>query len=195
MLVDYAGHTVPIIDSIPDRSWGGCFVTVLGACNYTYAEATLDQCLPNWIGSHVRALEFFVGVPAGASNRSLRRGSIRNLCPRSRQIQPIEHDNIRGMPLLPLNSAMDINILCLGYLLKKNCGGLSCTHGQVFEEQLSSPDCKDLSFEDRLGLMVDRGATDRGNRRLQTRLRNVKLRLQACMEDIDIGIPGVWINH
>jgi len=64
-------------------------------------------------------------------------------------------------------------------------------HGmaKAFEEQLSSPDCKDLSFEDRLGLMVDREATDRGNRRLQTRLRNAKLRLQACMEDIDYRHP------
>lgn len=64
-------------------------------------------------------------------------------------------------------------------------------HGMVkaLEEQLSSSDCKDLSFEDRLGLMVDREATDRGNRRLQTRLRNAKLRLQACMEDIDYRHP------
>lgn len=63
-------------------------------------------------------------------------------------------------------------------------------HGmaKAFEE-LSSQDCKDLSFEDRLGLMVDREATDRGNRRLQTRLRNAKLRLQACMEDIDYRHP------
>lgn len=59
---------------------------------------------------------------------------------------------------------------------------------KAFEEQMSS-DCGDLSFEDRLGLMVDREATDRGNRRLQTRLRNAKLRLQACMEDIDYRHP------
>lgn len=40
------------------------FVAVLGASNYTYAEATWDQKLPNWIGSHVRAFQFFGGVPA-----------------------------------------------------------------------------------------------------------------------------------
>ena len=35
------------------------FVAVLGASNYTYAEATWNQDLASWIRSHVRALEFF----------------------------------------------------------------------------------------------------------------------------------------
>jgi len=35
------------------------FVAVLGASNYTYAEATWKRDLAAWIGSHVRALEFF----------------------------------------------------------------------------------------------------------------------------------------
>jgi len=39
------------------------FVTVWGASNYTYAEATLSQTLPNWIGSHVRAFRYFSCVP------------------------------------------------------------------------------------------------------------------------------------
>src|SRR3989304_7887812 len=53
------------------------------------------------------------------------------------------------------------------------------------EEQTSSADYGDLGFEERLGLLVDREITERGNRRLQTRLRKAKLRQQACMEDID----------
>ena len=36
----------------------------LGASNYTYAEATATQSLPDWIGAHVRALTFMGGVPA-----------------------------------------------------------------------------------------------------------------------------------
>jgi transposase len=36
---------------------------VLGASNYTYAEASWTQSLPDWIGSHVRALEFLGGAP------------------------------------------------------------------------------------------------------------------------------------
>lgn len=39
------------------------FVAVWGASNYTYAEATLSQTLPDWIGSHVRAFESFGAVP------------------------------------------------------------------------------------------------------------------------------------
>ncbi|UIF88086.1 transposase (plasmid) [Cupriavidus necator] len=37
------------------------FVAVLGASNYTYIEATWSQQLPDWIASHVRALNFFGG--------------------------------------------------------------------------------------------------------------------------------------
>jgi transposase len=39
------------------------FVAVWGASNYTYAEATLTQRLPDWIGSHVHAFEYFGCVP------------------------------------------------------------------------------------------------------------------------------------
>jgi len=39
------------------------FVAVWGASNYTYAEATLSQRLPDWIGSHVRAFDFFGCIP------------------------------------------------------------------------------------------------------------------------------------
>lgn len=37
------------------------FVAVLGASKYTYIEATWSPQLPDWIGSHVRALAFFGG--------------------------------------------------------------------------------------------------------------------------------------
>jgi len=39
------------------------FVAVWGASNYTYAEATLSQTLPNWIGSHVHAFQYFACAP------------------------------------------------------------------------------------------------------------------------------------
>ena len=38
------------------------FVAVLGASSYTFAEATTGQDLRNWIGSHIRAWEFYGGV-------------------------------------------------------------------------------------------------------------------------------------
>src|SRR5262249_32721099 len=37
---------------------------VMGASSYTYAEASWTQTLPDWIGSHARALAFMGGVPA-----------------------------------------------------------------------------------------------------------------------------------
>jgi transposase len=64
MFVDYAGQTVPVVnaDSGEVRD-AQVFVAVLGASNYTYAEATWDQGLGSWTGSHVRAFEYFGGVP------------------------------------------------------------------------------------------------------------------------------------
>lgn len=53
------------------------------------------------------------------------------------------------------------------------------------EEQLNNSEASSLSFEERLGLMVDREADDRRNRRMTASLRKARLRVQACMEDID----------
>jgi len=60
-------------------------------------------------------------------------------------------------------------------------------HGmaKAFEEQLSMQDVSDLSFEERLGFLVDREVTERASRRLTARLRKAKLREQAAIEDID----------
>jgi len=64
MFVDYAGQTVPIIDpATGDIHEAEIFVAALGASNYTFAEATYSQQLHDWIGSHVRAFEFFQGAP------------------------------------------------------------------------------------------------------------------------------------
>ncbi len=60
---------------------------------------------------------------------------------------------------------------------------------RALEEQLNSSEFDSLTFEERLGLLVDRELTERENRRIQTRLRQAKLRQQACMEDIDYRHP------
>ena len=57
---------------------------------------------------------------------------------------------------------------------------------RAFEEQLAIPDVAALSFEDRLGLLVEREATERRSRRLKNRLRTAKLRQSACVEDLDL---------
>ncbi|HAT1945938.1 TPA: IS21 family transposase [Legionella pneumophila] len=65
LFIDYCGPTLDVIDpATGEIRTASIFVAVLGASNYTYAEATWDQKLPNWIGSHVRAFQFFGGVPA-----------------------------------------------------------------------------------------------------------------------------------
>ncbi len=62
--VDYAGQTVPVIDPRTGEVRAAqVFVAVLGASHYCYAEATESQALADWIGSHVRALEYFGGAP------------------------------------------------------------------------------------------------------------------------------------
>jgi transposase len=63
MFVDYAGATIPIHDPRSGEvQTAAVFVAVLGASSYTFAEATSGQDLRNWIGSHMRAFEFFGGV-------------------------------------------------------------------------------------------------------------------------------------
>lgn len=60
---------------------------------------------------------------------------------------------------------------------------------KALEEQAGIPDLKELSFEERLGLLVDREVTVRRNRKLQTLLKKAKLRLNASIEDIDYRHP------
>jgi transposase len=65
MFVDYAGQTVELYDGRTGEIRAAqIFVAVMGASSYTYAEASWTQTLPDWIGSHVRALAFMGGVPA-----------------------------------------------------------------------------------------------------------------------------------
>ena len=64
LFVDYAGDTVPIVDRHTGKTQDAwIFVAVLGASNYTYAEASLRQDLPSWLAAHTRALEFLGGCP------------------------------------------------------------------------------------------------------------------------------------
>jgi transposase len=64
LFVDYCGPTMNIVDA----STGECrtaqvFVAVMGASNYTYAEATYSQKLEDWVMSHARCFTFLGGVP------------------------------------------------------------------------------------------------------------------------------------
>lgn len=60
--VDYGGSKVSIINgSTGEIREAQIFVTVLGASNSTFAEATWTQSLPDWLSSHVRVLTHFGG--------------------------------------------------------------------------------------------------------------------------------------
>lgn len=64
LFVDYAGQTMPIVSATTGEvRFAQIFVAVFGASNYTFAEATYSQRLADWLGSHVRAFEFFGGLP------------------------------------------------------------------------------------------------------------------------------------
>ena len=87
MFVDYAGQTVPVVDrETGELREAQIFVAVLGASNYTYAEATWAQALPDWIASHVRAFRFYRGCSELLSPDDVPRNIIRT-------------DRDRGAPL------------------------------------------------------------------------------------------------
>jgi len=64
VFVDYSGKKIAIVNpATGEVREAEIFVAVLGASNYTYAEATWTQTLPDWIEAHVRMFRFFGGVP------------------------------------------------------------------------------------------------------------------------------------
>ena len=81
------------------------FVAVWGASNYTYAEATLTQQLPDWIGSHVRAFEYFGCVPRAVVPDCLK-GAVSRACLYEPELNPTyaemaEHYGICVLPARP----------------------------------------------------------------------------------------------
>lgn len=56
-------------------------------------------------------------------------------------------------------------------------------------DQMAMANSRELSFEERLGLLVDREAAERESRRLTSRLRRARLRHNAALEDIDWRSP------
>jgi DNA replication protein DnaC len=72
---------------------------------------------------------------------------------------------------------------------KLDAMGLSAMASALREQMEQSGQYHELSFEERLGLLVDREASWRENRRLATRLKAAKMRHQATVEDIDFRAP------
>src|SRR4030043_12973 len=78
------------------------FLAVWGASNYTYAEATLSQTLPEWIGSHKRSLEYFSCVPRVLVPDNLKSG-VSKACKYEPELNPTYTDMAEhyGCAILP----------------------------------------------------------------------------------------------
>lgn len=92
LFVDYAGQTVPIVERFTGEIlfYAQIFVAVMGASNYTYAEATRTQTLPDWVGAHVRAFAFLGGVPEIVVPDNLKSG-VTKPCRYEPDINPTYH--------------------------------------------------------------------------------------------------------
>jgi len=107
LFVDYAGDTVGVCDAATgELRPAQIFVAAMGASNYSFAEATWTQQLPDWIGSHVRAFEFFGGVPHVVVPDNLKSGVTRasfydpELNPTYQQLA--EHYGVAIIPARPV---------------------------------------------------------------------------------------------
>jgi transposase len=78
------------------------FLAVWGASNYTYAEATLSQTLPDWIGSHRRAFEYFRCSPRVLVPDNLKSG-VSKACKYEPELNPTYSDMAEhyGCAVLP----------------------------------------------------------------------------------------------
>uniref|UniRef100_A0A7V4G7W0 IS21 family transposase n=1 Tax=Desulfobacca acetoxidans TaxID=60893 RepID=A0A7V4G7W0_9BACT len=90
--VDWAGQTVPIVDrATGEIRQAEIFVGVLGASNFTYAEAFWSQELPDWIHAHVHMFEYFGGVPELLVPDNLRVG-VKEACYYEPDLNPTYHE-------------------------------------------------------------------------------------------------------
>lgn len=106
LFIDYAGPTVSVVCvSSGEIREASIYVAVMGASNYTYAEATWSQSLPDWLGSHVRAFEFFGGTTALLVPDNLKSG-VSKACRYEPELNPAyqqlaAHYGVAVMPARP----------------------------------------------------------------------------------------------
>jgi len=104
--VDYCGPSVPIINpQTGEVRTAQVFVAVLGASNYTYAEATWSQGLRDWLSSHMRTFEYFGGIPEMVVPDNLRSG-VSKACRYDPELNPsylqlAEHYQVAILPARP----------------------------------------------------------------------------------------------
>jgi transposase len=103
LFVDYAGDRLYVTDpQTGQKCPTQLFVAVLGASNFTYAEASWTQSALDWAGAHVRAFEYFGGVPTLVVPDNLKSG-VSRACRYDPDINPTYHEMARyyGTAILP----------------------------------------------------------------------------------------------
>jgi transposase len=103
LFVDYAGKTMAVIDRhTGEVQVAQIFVAALGASHYTYVEASLTQSVADWLAAHVRALEYFGGVPAAIVPDNLK-SAVHRACRYEPDLNPSYQDFAEhyGVAILP----------------------------------------------------------------------------------------------
>jgi transposase len=93
LFLDFCGPTIPIIN--PDTGevrQAQIFVATLGASNYTYVEACENQRQESWLMAHVRAFEFFGGIP-----QLLVPDNLKAAVTRANRYEPVLNENYRKL--------------------------------------------------------------------------------------------------
>ena len=103
LFVDYAGDTIPLINpQTGEITEAQLFVAVLGASNYTFAEASHSQELPCWINSHIHTFEYIGGVTEIVVSDNLKSG-VNKACRYEPDLNPTYHDMAQhyGTSIIP----------------------------------------------------------------------------------------------
>ena len=162
LFVDYACDRAPVvIDRLTGEireAW--IFVAVLGASNFTYAEATWTQGLADWIGAHTRALEAIGGVP--------------------RLIVP---DNTKTAVIKASLYEPSVNRTYSEMAAHYDTAILPTRPRRPRDK--AKVEAAALTHPEWLAPLLDREMTYRHDRKLAARLRYARLRQQALVEDID----------
>ncbi len=102
VFIDYSDGLSILDPSTGELILTQLFLAVWGASNYTYAEASLSQTLPEWIGSHGRSLEYFGCVPRVLVPDNLKSG-VSKACKYEPELNPTYADMAEhyGCAVLP----------------------------------------------------------------------------------------------
>ncbi|PID07134.1 MULTISPECIES: IS21 family transposase [unclassified Sporosarcina] len=93
MEVDWAGTTLHVTDRFTgERIPAYVFIATLPYSQFSYAEAFLDMKSPNWLSAHIRAYEYFDGVPETLVPDNLKTGVIK-----ARRIEPLLNESYREL--------------------------------------------------------------------------------------------------